>query len=82
MSIKNKAKDRDKHGRISRKYTGPSLKWKTAFPNGCPWGWRNMYMTRPHRRENKRLCSRIHKGGDYDSLCFPLGNRKPHYYYW
>lgn len=82
MSVKNKTKDRDINGRISRKYTGPSLNWKVAFPKGCPKSWRNMFMTRPKRRKNKQLCHQILKGNDYNELNFPLGNKKPHYYYW
>ncbi len=82
MSVKNKTKDRDINGRICRKYTGPSLNWKVAFPKGCPKSWRNMFMNRPKRRKSKQLCHQILKGSDYNELNFPLGNKKPHYYYW
>ena len=82
MSIKNKVRDRDEAGRIKRKYTGPSKNWSVAFPNGCPKSWRKMHMTRPKRRQNKSQCYRIATGIDNDGIIFPLGNRKPHYYFW
>ncbi|ARB93029.1 hypothetical protein [Legionella longbeachae] len=72
--VKNKTKDRDINGRICRKYTGPSLNWKVAFPKGCPKSWRNMIMTRPKRIRNKQLCHQILKGSDSNELTFPLGN--------
>lgn len=80
MSIKNKAKDRDDSGRIFRKYTGPGSTW--CF-NQTPAYWINLYMTRPRRRINKALCRGIVLGSnDWDETPFPLGNRKPHVYYW
>jgi len=79
MSVKNKAKDRDKNGRIRRKYTGPhSTGWLSGAPN---WFVRE-YMNVPKRRANKRLCHKSMCGADPDELLFPLGNRKPHVYYW
>jgi len=81
MSIKNKAIDRDNHGRIKSKYT------RKAFRGGHPWGtpswYINQYMTRPKRRASKNLCRALHRGSAHeDSVVFPLGNRKPHIYYW
>ena len=82
MSIKNKSKDRDWFGRIYRKYTGPSLNWPVPFPGGCPKSWRKLYMTRPQRKKTKLLCHKIKNGADFDGISFPLGNRKPHEYFW
>ena len=79
MSIKNKAKDRDQHGKIKRKYTGPD---STDWLNHTPKWWIKLYMTRPKRRRNKEVCTAIMKGKDPDDLVYPLGNRKPHIYYW
>lgn len=79
MSVKNKAKDRGVNGKILRKYTGEK---SNHFPDGAPGWWVNMFMNRPKRRENKRLCRRIKEGECYDALVFPLGNHKPHHYYW
>ena len=80
LSIKNKASDRDPKGRIRRKYTTRSthfVHWSNA-----PSAWVNAYMNRPKRRSNKRLCERILRGADPDGVVFPVGNRKPHVYYW
>lgn len=79
MSTTNKATDRGPNGRLRRKYrrlNGP------RFPRGTPRWWRKLYMTRPKRRENKRICCLILNGADPDGLVLPLGNHKPHVYYW
>ncbi|ESP91517.1 hypothetical protein PL2TA16_00316 [Pseudoalteromonas luteoviolacea 2ta16] len=79
MSIKNKTLDRNSNGQIKRKYTGPeSSYWLCQTPK---W-WIKLYMTKPRRRENQRLCHAILKGQDPDGIAFPLGNSKPHIYYW
>lgn len=79
MSVKNKAKDRDVNGRIRRKYTGPgSGYWLRQTPK---W-WRKLYMTKPKRRMNSKAVSSIRRGDDPDDMAYPLGNRKPHEYYW
>ncbi|MET4709928.1 hypothetical protein [Endozoicomonas lisbonensis] len=79
MAVKNKAKDRDSRGKIKRKYTGPeSGFWLRQTPS-----WHvTLFMTRPDRRLAKRLCADIQQGLDSDDMTFPLGNHKPHYYYW
>jgi hypothetical protein len=51
------------------------------FPDGAPKWWRKLYMTRPRRRENKRVCWLILHGADPEGLIAPLGNYKPHLYY-
>lgn len=79
MSVKNKSNDRDESGRIRRKYTG---KTSNPFPNGTPSWWVNLFMNRPKRRANRRLCQRIVAGDCPDGLVYPVGNRKPHIYYW
>jgi len=79
MSVKNKAKDRDGRGRINRRYTA---KISNPFPNGTPGWWVNLYMNRPKRRANKALCQKIASGTHPDEVIFPVGNHKPHVYYW
>jgi hypothetical protein len=79
MSTTNKAKDRGLDGRMLRKYRrfyGP------RFPDGVPKWWRKLFMTRPRRHGNKHACRLILKGRDADGLIWPLGNCKPHPYYW
>jgi hypothetical protein len=79
MSTTHRYLDRGPDGRLLRKYR---RRYDPAFPNGTPKWWRKMYMTRPRRRENGVLCGRILRGEEYDGLVFPLGNHKPHLYYW
>ena len=80
MSVKNKAKDRNDNGKIRRKYTSRT-KWAVHW-NAAPKAWTNLYMTRPKRRITKHLCNRVVRDMDYDEVAFPLGNHKPHEYYW
>ena len=47
-----------------------------------PWWWRNTALTRPKRRENARLCHKAMRGAGMDGLVWPLGNAKPHRWYW
>jgi hypothetical protein len=47
-----------------------------------PWWWRNAMLTRPKRREHARLCRKIMQGADADGLVWPLGNARPHLWYW
>ena len=78
MSTTNKAKDRGPDGRLLRKYR------RTYMPNfgSTPRWWRKLYMTRPKRHENRLVCKRVLQGIDPDCLVTPLGNHKPHTYYW
>ena len=79
MSVKNKAIDRNKHGKINRKYTGPH---STYFYQQTPSWWVKMTMTKPRRRLNKALCKLVLNGADPEGIVFPLGNAKPHDYFW
>lgn len=49
------------------------------YRNEPKW-WRKMYHTRPKRRENTRRCKDALHG--IEEQVWPLGNRKPHVYYW
>lgn len=44
--------------------------------------WRRLHMTQPRRHANAACCARIAKDEDPDGMVFPLGNHKPHVYYW
>jgi hypothetical protein len=79
MSTTHRFLDRGADGKLLRKYR---RSYGPAFPNGTPRWWRKLHMTRPRRRENRRLCQRILRGAPSDGLMFPLGNSKPHVYYW
>jgi len=78
MSVYNKATDRNDLGRIHRKFTRNHEKKMSTTPK---W-WMKEFMNQPKRRTNKRICIAIMNGKDPDSLVYPVGNRKPHYYYW
>jgi len=80
VSVKNKATDRDSRGRIRREYTSrtkDAIHW-----NAAPKAWTNLYMTRPKRREEKRLCGLLVREINAEGVTFPLGNHKPHIYYY
>lgn len=53
---------------------------------GCgreaPAHWNILFHSRPRRRSNRANCHKILLGFEPDSLDWPLGNRKPHQYYW
>ncbi len=58
---------------------------KIRFPHTldeCPKHWRKLYMTKPCRRKNSFLCGQVLRGCDPENIVWPLGNRKPHIYYW
>jgi hypothetical protein len=81
MSVKNKTKDRDHNGRIRRKYTSRH-KWGVHYGSSPAW-WVKLFMTRPQRRVETHLCRLLGQESiDADEAIFPLGNRKPHEYYW
>ncbi|MBT4520666.1 MAG: hypothetical protein HOC23_11730 [Halieaceae bacterium] len=81
MSVKNKAKDRDHNGRIRRIYTSRH-KWGVHYGKSPGW-WVDIFMTRPQRRAEAHLCHLLGQGmTDADEVIFPLGNHKPHEYYW
>lgn len=80
MSIKNSFTDRDARGRIARKYTGPG---RHGHGQGTPCWWTHQTIIRPNRRLSRSLCRAVLLGQIHpDEAIFPLGNRKPHEYYW
>ncbi|MFQ5545292.1 MAG: hypothetical protein ACE5FE_04855 [Acidiferrobacterales bacterium] len=79
MSTTNKSRDRGPGGRLLGKYR---RRYGPHFPSGTPKWWRKLFMTRPRRRENRRICRLILHGADTDGLTPPPGNHKPHKYYW
>jgi hypothetical protein len=62
----------DKHDRA--KY----YNWMGNWPR---W-WDIVYHTRPKRAHNRMLLAKLRAGADPDSIAWPLGNHKPHSYYW
>lgn len=47
-----------------------------------PHWWIRLLMNKPKRHANKRLLRAVLYGADYDAMAFPLGNRKPHAYFY
>lgn len=70
----------DKHRRIR----GVSQSYRDAWIwlSNWPRYWDIENHTRPKRRAGQRLIVRIRRGDDPDDLAWPLGNHKPHRYYW
>lgn len=81
MSNLNQHADRAADGNLLRgKYRGRSR--GPRFPSGTPKWWRRLFMTRPRRHANTACCARAMQATDPDAITFPLGNHKPHEYYW
>lgn len=76
MSTFNRARDRDESGRLKRTYR------RAPWQRRSPGYWVHLHMNRPRRRRNHHLCHLVVKGYDPECLDWPLGNRKPHLYYW
>jgi len=55
---------------------------KTFHYAQAPWHWRNLMMTRPNRRLTSLLCQQVLKGLDAEGIAWPLGNHKPHIWYY
>lgn len=55
---------------------------RCQFPSGCPQ-WHNIiFHTRPRRRLNRYLSHLAKRGADVDDFAWPLGNSKPHEWFW
>ena len=67
------------HGQLSLR---SAATWQMCRVSSTPGWWVSLYMNRPKRRENRRLCREIVAGTVPESMAFPLGNRRPHVYYW
>lgn len=78
MSTTNKARDRGPNGKLRSKYRRG---YGVPFPYGTPKWWRKLYMTRPKRRANKRVCHLI-LGVPIPTASRHRSNCKPHVYYW
>lgn len=63
-------------------WDGKTFRDGTITMASTPHWWIDLYMNKPKRRNNDRLCHRVLKGDDPDNMAWPLGNRKPHIYYW
>lgn len=56
---------------------------QTYWLGTWPAAWDVLYHRRPQRRRTRAIEKAILRGGmDPDSATWPLGNRKPHQYYW
>lgn len=50
--------------------------------NSYPKSWDIIYHRRPKRRANRALEKKIMQGYDADGIVWPVGNHRPHTYYW
>lgn len=76
MSVMNPRRDRDANGRLKR-----ALR-RHPYPQSTPGWWVRLHMTRPQRYRARMCCHRVLIGEDPDGIVWPLGNHKPHEYYW
>jgi hypothetical protein len=60
----------------TKTYGNPARIWST------PAHWSITFNVRPKRRHNTRMELAVMRGEDPDELAWPLGNHKPHQYYW
>lgn len=68
---------RGRHGNKGRKISGPYSPM-SSYPK-----WHDIvFHTRPKRRAGRALEKKVLQGCDPDDMAWPLGNRKPHKYYW
>jgi hypothetical protein len=68
-------------GERQRKYKDGgsySWYWLTRWPK---W-WDVVFHTRPKRRRQRQCIIAVLQGDDPDNIVWPLGNSKPHKYYW
>lgn len=71
MSVKNKARDRLPGGRLkSYRRVGSHFASCARWFDKSPSWYRNMMMTRPERREVRRLLNQVMRGHDADALLF------------
>lgn len=71
MSVKNKARDRLPGGRLkSYRRVGSHFASCARWFDKSPSWYRNMMMTRPERREVRRLLNQVMRGHDADGHCF------------
>jgi hypothetical protein len=73
-----------RNGRKAYSWESPTSAWHPykRVMNSYPRSWDILYHTRPKRRENRALEKKIMKGSDADGIAWPVGNHKPHTYYW
>lgn len=56
----------------------PDYAWMRHWPR---W-WDIVFHTRPQRRRQRECVVAVMHGADPDGIAWPLGNHKPHTYYW
>ncbi|EDZ3666743.1 hypothetical protein GVT61_06110 [Salmonella enterica] len=82
MSVKNKARDRLPGGRLkSYRRVGSHFTSCARWFDKSPSWYRNMMMTRPERREVRKLLNQVMRGHDADGIAFPVSHR-PFVYWW
>lgn len=65
-----------------RTSSGARGSWRGHWLRHWPRWWDITFHTRPKRRVEQALLVRMRKGDDPENIAWPLGNRKPHRYYW
>ncbi|MBE8595043.1 hypothetical protein [Xenorhabdus sp. BG5] len=82
MSVKSQIRDHLPNGRLkSYRRVGKRFSRCKKWFNKSPFWYRNLVMTRPERREVKRLISKILHGYDPEGIVFPVHNKPVEWFY-
>ncbi|MCG7387078.1 hypothetical protein [Pantoea sp. ACRSB] len=82
MAVKSRVRDRLPDGRMkSYRRVGSRFTSCSRWFDKSPSWYRNMMMTRPERREVKKLLNQVLRGRDADGIAFPVSN-KPFAWWW
>lgn len=83
MANFKRRRPRQSPGRAAKGTAWKRTQWH-SYNWMCHWPawWDRTFHTRKKRARNKALVRKVMKGADPDGVTFPLGNRKPHIYYW
>ncbi|EAR8226370.1 hypothetical protein UMV50_000429 [Salmonella enterica] len=82
MSVKNRVRDRLPGGRLkSYRRVGSHFASCARWFDKSPSWYRNMMLTRPERREVRKLLNQVLRGRDADGIAFPVSN-KPFAWWW
>lgn len=75
---KTRGRKRNCHKWIDGKNNWGGMRFMCSWPRY----WDVEFHRRPKRRKIKRALVALKQGADPDNLAWPLGNHKPHSYYW
>lgn len=78
----SRTRSRGRRALLQKWWEGEAYSDKWNYMGAWPRWWDITNHTRPKRRVNRRCEVAVIKGADPDAIAWPLGNHKPHRYYW